>query len=357
MWPQEVDEVTLVWRIAASVTCLAAICGVAILWPVHKKKAIERKLAETASVYRVRAEHGDAKAQYRLAVSYAQGEGVPRDYVEAVRWYRKAAEQGDANAQLGLGYMYDHGQGVPQDYVEAVRWYRKAAEQGDANAQNGLGYMYNHGQGVPQDYVEAVRWCRKAAEQGDAMAQSYLGFSYFKGQGVPQDYAEAVRWYRKAAEQGDAKAQYGLGFMYREGQGVQRDDAEAVRWYRKAADQGDAMAQRALGFTKTGWNVGRKMRYLSFLIVFLGGLWFSIDFLLPGRSLRDWRQKARTLFGISGMLWAGLSVYGLVHMEIRYSVCANAFYLAKGLLAGMSIAILICLSLTAKKNRRKTEPQ
>src|SRR5205807_420797 len=144
---------------------------------------------------------------------------------------------------------------------------------------------------------------------------------------------------------GDAKAQYGLGFMYREGRGVPRDDAEAVRWYRKAAEQGDAMAQHALGFTKTGWNVGRKMRYLSFLIVFLGGLWFSIDFLLPGGSLRDWRQKAKTLFGISGMLWAGLSVYGLVHMEIRYSICANAFYLAKGLLAGMSIAILMCLRL------------
>src|SRR5258708_34225129 len=113
------------------------------------------------------------------------------------------------------------------------------------------------------------------------MAQSDLGFRYFKGQGVPQDYAEAVRWYRKAAEKGDAKAQYGLGFMYREGQGVPQDYAEAVRWYRKAADQGDAKAQRALGFTKTGWNAGKKMQYLSFLMVLLGGLWFSIDFLLP----------------------------------------------------------------------------
>ena len=102
---------------------------------------------------------------------------------------------------------------------------------------------------------------------------------------------------------------------------------------------------------------GEENAILQLLDSFLGGLWFSIEFLLPGRSLRDWRQTAKTLFGISGMLWAGLSLYGLAHLEIRYSVCADAFYLAKGLLNGMVIAIFICLGLTAKKNRRKTEPQ
>src|SRR5438128_229016 len=93
------------WKIAAPVTCVAVICGAAILWPVYKKKAIERKLAEAARVDRVRAEQGDAKAQHSLGVSYYQGEGVPRDYDEAVRWYRKAAEQGDANAKYALGVM------------------------------------------------------------------------------------------------------------------------------------------------------------------------------------------------------------------------------------------------------------
>jgi len=43
---------------------------------------------------RVRAEAGDAVAQYSLGVSYATGRGVPQDYAEAVLWYWLAAEQG-----------------------------------------------------------------------------------------------------------------------------------------------------------------------------------------------------------------------------------------------------------------------
>src|SRR6266496_4295844 len=107
-------------KIAASVTCVAVICGAAIFWPVYKKKAIERELVEAAREYRGRAEQGDAKAEYSLGNSYAHGRGVPQDYVEAVRWFRKAADQGDATGQDGLGYMYYHGQGVTQDYAEAV---------------------------------------------------------------------------------------------------------------------------------------------------------------------------------------------------------------------------------------------
>jgi hypothetical protein len=60
-------------KIAASVTCVAVIGGAAILWPVYKEKATERKLAEAA---RVRAGQGDANAQYRLGKMYAQW-GIP----------------------------------------------------------------------------------------------------------------------------------------------------------------------------------------------------------------------------------------------------------------------------------------
>ena len=79
--------------------------------------------------WRPLAEQGLPRAQYNLAVMYANGEGVPEDDVEAVKWYRKAAEQGDAGAQYNLAVMYANGEGVPEDDVEAVKWYRKAAEQ------------------------------------------------------------------------------------------------------------------------------------------------------------------------------------------------------------------------------------
>jgi uncharacterized protein len=231
-------------KIAIAAACIAVICGAAILWPVYKHKASERRLAEAA---RVRAEQGDAQAQYSLGVSYAHGQGVPRDYAEAVRWFRKSADQGYAKAQSKLASMYFYGKGVGQDYTEAVRWTRKAAELGDADAQIALASMNYFGKGVSRDYAEAVHWYRKAADQGDVAAQIGLAYMYERGQGVPRDHAEAIRWYRKAADQGDAEAQFYLGFSYFHGQGVPQDYAEAVRWYRKAADQGDGRAQSVLG--------------------------------------------------------------------------------------------------------------
>ena len=188
------------------------------------------------------AESGNARAQYNLAMMYANGYGVERDYAEAVKWYRKSAEQGVATAQNNLAGMYANGYGVERDYAEAVKWYRKSAEQGVATAQNNLAGMYANGYGVERDYAEAVKWYRKSAEQGDTTAQNNLAGMYANGYGVERDYAEAVKWYRKSAEQGDTTAQNNLAGMYANGDGVERDYAEAVKWYRKSAEQGDDVA-------------------------------------------------------------------------------------------------------------------
>ena len=167
------------------------------------------------------------------AQAYAQG-----DYDTAMRELRPLAEQGNADAQSKLGVMYAEGRGVPEDDKEAARWFRKAAEQGYAKAQHNLGFMYNNGRGVPEDYKEAARWFRMAAEQGDAKAQSNLGWMYAEGRGVPEDYKEAARWYRMAAEQGDAEAQYNLGLMYASGLGVPEDYVLAYMWWNLAAASG-----------------------------------------------------------------------------------------------------------------------
>ena len=54
---------------------------------------------------------------------YAEGNGVPEDYVEAIRWLRMAAEQGYAEAHYGLGVMYERSVGVPENDVQAYAWY------------------------------------------------------------------------------------------------------------------------------------------------------------------------------------------------------------------------------------------
>ena len=61
------------------------------------------------------AEAGDAKAQFDLADTYFEGNGVPKDPHEAAKWYRKAARQSDKDpkhaqkAQSDLGVMAAQG--------------------------------------------------------------------------------------------------------------------------------------------------------------------------------------------------------------------------------------------------------
>ena len=70
---------------------------------------------------------GSAEAQYWLALSYRDGQGVAQDYKEAARLYRLAAAQGYAEAQSNLGVMYENGTGVAQDYLRAHMWFNLAA--------------------------------------------------------------------------------------------------------------------------------------------------------------------------------------------------------------------------------------
>ena len=106
-----------------------------------------------------------------LAVSGRAEEAKPEPYsAELV----KKAEAGHAKAQFRLAESYEDGNGVTQDYKEAVKWYAKSAEQEDAKAQNNLGRLYYEGDGVTQDYKEAVKWLTKSAEQGDEISKEML---------------------------------------------------------------------------------------------------------------------------------------------------------------------------------------
>ncbi len=80
---------------------------------------------------KMKAESGDAEAQFALAKHYKEDKG---DSAEAVKWYSKAAEQGNADAQFNLGLSYSFGDGVVKDEEEAMRWFQKAAEQGHEQA-------------------------------------------------------------------------------------------------------------------------------------------------------------------------------------------------------------------------------
>lgn len=48
---------------------------------------------------------------------------------EALIWYRRAADQGDVDSLVVLGTAYADGIGVPQDYIEAHKWFNVAASR------------------------------------------------------------------------------------------------------------------------------------------------------------------------------------------------------------------------------------
>lgn len=125
------------------------------------------------------------------------------DYATAVREWSPLAELGLAAAQFHLGQLYANGQGVPQDYVQARQWYEKAALQGDASAQLNLGVLYENGSGVPKDYQLALFWFRRSANHGNAMTLTKLGRMYEHGNGVPKDVVQAQKWYILGAADGD----------------------------------------------------------------------------------------------------------------------------------------------------------
>ena len=59
------------------------------------------------------AEDGDLDAEYRLAISYANGEdGAPEDEEKAFYWFAKAAEGDHIGAQFNLGLCYARGEGT-----------------------------------------------------------------------------------------------------------------------------------------------------------------------------------------------------------------------------------------------------
>ena len=56
-----------------------------------------------------------------------------------------------------------------------------------------------------------------------------------------------------------------------------------------------------------------KRQYIFLSIVLLASLWLSLEFMLPGKSLRDLRQILNTVVGTSGLALVGVALYAMRH--------------------------------------------
>jgi uncharacterized protein len=224
-------------------------------------KAAEGGMQDYLKSQRIKAEAGDAAAQYTLGSSYEYGFfGLSIDLTQALDWLTKSANQGYAEACYDLAQMYLKGNGVAKNEALGVEWLRKAPDYGPASLL--MSDLYATGIGVPRDQSEALRWLRLSVGQGYDEAQFKLGERYRTGQGVEQDATEAVNWYSKALKTGPSYGSWhaanALGRMYETGDGVTQDLNKAADFFKLAgglgadnlfaiytrqAGQGDAAAQ------------------------------------------------------------------------------------------------------------------
>lgn len=151
---------------------------------------------------KLRADSGDSKALYRLAIYYEDNDSIP----EALDRLHRSAMAGYAPAMNYLGYCYGSGHlGVRQDSDSALWWIEKAAaaDEPDPKAFNNLGAMLLYGElGVQQDYQKALYWLKKGAEKGVPTSAAMTARLYLEGLGTPMDTVSAMPYLRQAAKAG-----------------------------------------------------------------------------------------------------------------------------------------------------------
>jgi TPR repeat protein len=240
---------------------------------------------------KTKAEMGDAESQYKLALLYVRGEGVPKNDSESLNWLNRAAENGHAEAAYSLAIRYHYGGKHETNATLALRWLKAAAERGQSSSQSSLADSYRWDSSVPgkswgtgKDLAEAAKWYRKAAEQGDASSQTDLGEMYLRGEGVPTNTSEGLRLVKQAIATWEKEANEAptatnlahlspaerqslvehtmslvvlessmLGEYYYKGSFLPKDLTNAIYWYEKAAsapddDYASSRAQFQLGY-------------------------------------------------------------------------------------------------------------
>jgi hypothetical protein len=295
------------WKIALPVMCFALIGGAMALELMHRLQLEQQSLAQEAEAYGVRAEKGEAEAEYEFGREYSNGRGVPQNYAEALRWYRKAADQNLAKAQYDVGYSYYYGYGVGGDFTEALRWFHLAANQNDPGAEN------------------------------------EIGISYEVGNGVTVDYNEAARWYRLAADHGYATAEYNLGRMYAYGYGIARDRVRARELITKAANQGYRPAKQMLGRSWPALNTAQKIQLITPLIV---GILFILPSRGPSLESRPRFRRSTRFVGLGLIFSAAFSLLSFTYAGIlQPPLLVGAFGFARNLVGGVIVSILLQIVL------------
>ncbi len=159
------------------------------------------------SIYRPKAEQGDAVAQLQLALAYRFGTaGVGKNPQEAWRWLNKSAASGNVEARTMVAEALWRGDlGQPRQPELALTQLRALAENGTPDQQARLAGLLEGDFGGEPRYTEAAQWYEKAARRGHRYGAQRLGRLYEAGQGRAKDPVAALAWYRIARAEADSE--------------------------------------------------------------------------------------------------------------------------------------------------------
>jgi uncharacterized protein len=113
----------------------------------------------------------DADAQYYLARTYLDGQGVAKDPRQAARWLYQAAMKDQYEAQAKFGSMLFQGQVVPRDAAKGLMWLEVARYTAPKGAP-GILELYNSAwkQATEEERAEALvyfeQWKRGRSARG-----------------------------------------------------------------------------------------------------------------------------------------------------------------------------------------------
>ncbi len=256
-------------------------------FPVTQQEAISLRKKIAAGIT-TKANHGDKQAQYKLAMMYLSGNGLPNNIALAKSWLQKSAQQGHLQAQYQLGLIYAQNQ---QGWKKSLFWLTQASKQGHQDAGYAIPAIISthNNQG---DIKEAWRWLyhglrkhepkivynfaviRKNGElgltQSDSQFAERLTFAanhniiYAQNDAAIYNVLQNeknknnLKWLESAGKAGDNIAQFNLGLLFARGNSFSPNDEKALYWWKLAESNNNSKAQLLLGlFYHIGRGTGR----------------------------------------------------------------------------------------------------
>ena len=169
---------------------------------------------DPAAQLQLKAVAGDPSAQYRLALDYQRGSGVPADPTQARTWLVRAANNGNGDAQLELAKSLERSGNLQEAYM----WYVIAGLAGKAETEQAV-----------------RRLTSKLSARDIAQVRYDVGEKLEAGGALPRDPVAAYVWFELAEWGGDKNAQKSMQQLQSQLSAEQLRDAKAraSAWIRR----------------------------------------------------------------------------------------------------------------------------